>query len=162
MKPKEIAGRLTGLSGFGFGASWAPPEPEVTAARRALAYLEDRRVLFEPYHLEIEDQCVQSVLDIRRFLTDEIGRQGDGSQLAGHLRAIRAACRKFLGDSQLGRPRIHMQSWHGPFDSQFFIALGELRSTVGYHVAVIAVHYDLEVEGNLAEMLPELDVDGRR
>ena len=52
-----------------------------------------------------------------------------------------------------------MSPWHGPFESEFFLALGELRSTIGYHVAAIAVTYSLDVEGDLAETLPELDVD---
>ena len=159
MKVSEIASRLTGFSGLGFGASWNPPEPETTAARRMLAYLEDRRVLFAPYHLEIEDQCIQSVLDMRRELTQEIGKQGDGSKLAGHLRAIRAACHRFLRESSPDGHPLHVPSWHGRFDAAFFLALGELRATIGLHVAAIAVTYGLEVHGDLADALPDLDVD---
>lgn len=159
MKPSEIASRLTGIDVLGFGVSFAAPEPEVTAARRVLAYLEDRRVLFAPYHLEIEDQCINSVLDMRRFLTSEIGQQDDGSRLVGHLRAMRAACHKFLRDSGPGGARIHMSRWHGPFDSEFFLALGELRATIGFHVAAVAVRYGLDVEGELSDVLPEADGD---
>lgn len=159
MKFSEIASRVTGFSVPVFGVSWNPPEPEVTAARRILAFLEDRRVLYDPYHLEIEDQCITSVLDIRRFLTQEIGKLGDGSDLANHLRAIRAACRKFLRESQPGHQRIRTPPWHGPFDSAFILALGDLRSTIGIHVAAIAVMHGLDVEGDLAEALPEPDED---
>ena len=61
MKFKEIVNRLTGFSIPVFGVSWNPPEPEVAVARRVLAFLEDRRVLFNPYHLEVEYQCIDSV-----------------------------------------------------------------------------------------------------
>ena len=70
MKFEEVLSRITGFSVPVFGVSWNPPQPEVVAARRVLAYLEDRRVLYNPYHLEVEDQCTSSVLDIRRLLTE--------------------------------------------------------------------------------------------
>jgi hypothetical protein len=42
---QEIAARVTGFSTPVFGVSWSPSEPEVTAARRVVTFLEDRRVL---------------------------------------------------------------------------------------------------------------------
>jgi hypothetical protein len=112
VKFKEIASRLTGFSVPIFGVSWNPPEPEVAVARRVLAYLEDRRVLFNPYHLEVADQCVHSVLEIRKFLTNEIGQLADDSRLGEHLRGIRAACRKFLDDMPPGHGRILRRVLH--------------------------------------------------
>ena len=159
MKFKEVLSRWTGFSVPIFGVSWNPPEPEVTAARRVLAFLEDRRVLYSPYHLEVEDQCISSVLEIRRFLTGEIGKLDDGSELRGHLRAIRAACRRFLQESGVESTRSVVPRWFGPFASEFFVALGDLRSTIGIHVAAIAVIYGLDVEGELAETLPRADSD---
>lgn len=155
---KEIAARITGLSIPVFGVSWSPPEPEIAVARRVLVFLEDRRVLFNPYHLEVAHECVDSVIDIRRLLTEEIGRLSSESPLAHHLRAIRAGCRKFL-DAAAPSPRRGGRSWGGPLGSEFFTALGELRSTVGLHVAALAVMHGLAVEGELAEVLPERDVE---
>ncbi|WP_456429082.1 DUF6650 family protein [Rhodocaloribacter sp.] len=157
MKFKEIASRLTGFSVPVFGVSWNPPEPEVAVARRVLAFLEDRRVLFNPYHLEVADQCVDSVLEIRRFLTTEIGRLPAESELSKHLRGIRAACRKFLNDVPSGRGRILRPHWAGPFESEFFTQLGELRAAIGLRVAAVAVMYGLDVEGELARTLPDED-----
>jgi len=73
MRYQEIAARLTGFSVPLFGVSWDPPEPDVAIARRVLAFLEDRRVLYNAYHLEVEEQCAHSVTEIRHFLTNEIG-----------------------------------------------------------------------------------------
>jgi hypothetical protein len=70
VKFKGIASRITGFSIPVFGISWNPPEPEAAIARKVLAFLEDRRVLFNPYHREIADQCVQFVLDVRRVLDE--------------------------------------------------------------------------------------------
>ena len=157
MKFKEIASRLTGFSVPVFGISWNPPEPEVTVARRILAFLEDRRVLFNPYYLEVVDQCTHSVVEIRKFLTVEIGQLTGDSKLAEHLRGIRAACRKFLNDVPSDSGRILRPNWTGPFESEFFTQLGELRASIGYRVAAIALMHGLDVEGELASTLPEPD-----
>ena len=58
MKFTEIASRLTGVTCPVFGVSWNPPEAEVTAAKRAVAFLEDRRVLYQPTEMEIPDHCI--------------------------------------------------------------------------------------------------------
>jgi len=42
MKFSEIANRLTGISTPFGGASWQPAEMEIAAARRVIAFLEDR------------------------------------------------------------------------------------------------------------------------
>lgn len=157
MKFKEIASRLTGFSVPVFGVSWNPPEPEAAVARRVLAFLEDRRVLFNPYHLGVADQCVHSVVEIRQFLTTEIGQLAGGSELGKHLRGIRAACRKFLDEMPSGSRRILRPHWTGPFESEFFTQLGELRALIGLRIAAIAVTHGLDVEGELASTLPEYD-----
>jgi hypothetical protein len=68
MKFTEIANRLTGISTPLGGMSWQPNEVEVSAARRVIAFLEDRRVLYAPDELEVQSHCVHSVLEIRHFL----------------------------------------------------------------------------------------------
>jgi len=151
---KEVLNRITGFSTPVFGISWKPPKPEVATARRVLAFLEDRRVLYNPYQMEVADQCIHSVLDIRQFLTDVVGQLDDKSKLAEHLRAIRAACRAFLDENSTGSRRVLRSSWAGPFESSFFTALGELRSAIGVHIAAIAVMHGLDVEANLANVLP--------
>ncbi len=42
------------------------------------------------------EYSIESVLQIRQFLTEVLVNHGTGSELAGHLRAMRAACRVFL------------------------------------------------------------------
>lgn len=157
MKFKEVLGRITGFSVPVFGVSWNPPEPENLAARRVLSFLEDRRVLYNPHCLEVEGQCVQSVLEIRRFLTEEIGRLADGSKLADHLRGIRAVCRKFLDD--LRDPRFGGRGLPTSHEARFFTVLGELRGGIRLHVAAIAVMHGLDVKGDLASLLPQENAD---
>lgn len=157
MRPSEILSRLRGFSTPVGGLSWEAPEAEAAVARRVIRFLEDRRVLYNPSELEQPQHCVISVIEIRRFLTTELGNLTDGD-LASRLAAIRSACRKFLDASRYpdGRPMpIPHGMYHGGYSEWVFAtALGELRGVVGILVAEMAAQYDLDVEGNLVSILP--------
>jgi len=159
MRFKEILRRLTGLNLGPFGAQWNPPEPEISKARRVLAQLEDRRVLYNPSSLEVPQHCVEPVIEIRRLLSSELGGLGEGTPLGSSLRAMRAACRKFLDHLQQGGPDVVTYGWHrGHWASwDFNASLGELRGVFGVHVAQIAALYKLDVEQGLSSILPGVD-----
>lgn len=156
MKASEIANRLTGFSTPFGGVSWQPTEPEVTAARRLVSFLEDRRVLYNPGELETPSHCVHSVIEIRHFLSEEIGKVDSASQFAANLRAMRAACRKFLDHVGTDGEEVHLYANHqGHWASwTFYSAIGEMRGTFGVHLAVIAAQFQLDVEDDLAAILP--------
>jgi hypothetical protein len=163
MRVSEIANRLTGISSPLLGVSWQPTELEVSAARRVVAFLEDRRVLYAPDELEVPSHCVHSVMEIRRVLTAELGKLDNGSEFAASLRAMRAACRKFLERVGVdGRETVLYANHHGHWASwTFYSALGEMRGTFGVHLARIAAQFKLDVEDKLATILPEADRDER-
>ncbi len=98
MKFTEIISRLNGVSCPVFGVSWTPGAPDVSVARRIIRFLEDRRVLYNDFAWEVPDQCIQSALEIRKFLTTELGNLKEGSELVSPMRSMRAACRKFLNE----------------------------------------------------------------
>lgn len=161
VRPKEILARLTGFSVPIFGFSWTPPEAHRTVAKRVIAYLEDRRVLYNPSSMEIPDHCIRSVIDIRAHLTDELGRLGPESELAVTLRAMRAACRKFLDTVQEDEHAIRLfGTSHGHWASWVFNgALGEMCGVFGVHLAILASRYRVSVEDELAAILPTRDDD---
>ncbi len=155
MKFAEIINRITGFSIPIFGLSWQPIESEIQIARRVITFLEDRRVLFRPTELEIPHHCVHSIMEIRSYFTNVLSNCSTDSEIARSTRAMRASCRKFLdkvnADERLvshGSDRSHFASW------VFNSALGELRGLVGLHVAKIAATYGLDVEDDLASILP--------
>ena len=96
MKFAEIAARLNGFSTPIFGVQWQPPTVDVDVARRIITFLEDRRVLYSSYTNEVPEQCVQSVLQIRAFLTEVLGNGGIAKELAAPLRLMRGHCIRFL------------------------------------------------------------------
>ncbi len=156
MRWNEAANRLNGVSIASVGVQWTPKPTDSEVARRVIRFLEDRRVLYNDYAWEEPGHCVQSVLDIRRFLTDEMARLKDGSDLLTPLRVMRAACRKFLDSMHRDgdrRVRLH----HGMDSFGFYSALGELRGAIGPQVALLAATYQIDVEDELARMLPVQD-----
>ncbi|MHB8404885.1 MAG: DUF6650 family protein [Gammaproteobacteria bacterium] len=157
MKFSEIASRLTGFSTPIFGVSWNPPEAHCAVARRLITFLEDRRVLYVPSEVEIPDHCVQSVLEIRRVFTKELGALDTDTELGQSISAMRTACRKFLATVEAEDGRIiRFGASQGHYASWIFIsALGELRGVIGIHVAKVAAAYGLDVESDLASIFPE-------
>jgi hypothetical protein len=158
VKFSEVARRLTGISTPIFGVSWDPGQADVAVARRVIRFLEDRRVMFNPTVLEVPQHCVQSVIEVRRFLTAELGDLPEGHAVAPHLQAMRAACRRFLdtaSEVEGGDPgRLRPWGLEGYPAWEFNAALGELRHAVGLHVAQLAVKYGIDVEDDLASILP--------
>jgi len=155
-KLKELALRLNGLSTPWFGVNWNPPEAQRTVAKRVLALLEDKRVLYAQHAWEVPQDCVQSVLDLRQVLSAEIGKLDDHAEISGSLRALRAACRKFLEAlgpyrADMDARRFTMSHWG---NRDFLAALGELRGVFGIHVAIMAEKFSLPVEAELASILP--------
>jgi hypothetical protein len=92
----SLVHRLTGFSLPFFGVQWTPPADEREIVRGLLTALEDRRVLFVPYHLEVVSQVTSSVLQMREILTKTLQALPETSRAAGSIRAMRAACRRFL------------------------------------------------------------------
>ena len=157
---KEITSRVMGFNCPIFGESENPPATEVSAARRVVSALEDRRVLFNPFALEDPNHCIHSVIEVRQLLTSTIGDAHVSKALADHLRAMRAACRKFLNRTQPEHEHRSGPPWRGAWGhNDFFDALGELRGVFGDHLAQIATRFGLDVEDELASILPEADAD---
>lgn len=105
--------------------------------------------------------CVQSVVEIRQFLTSELGKSELSDMLSANLRAMRAACRKFLSRIQTKDREIVLYANHqGHWASWIFMdALGQLRAEFGIHLAQLAVRHGLDVENELASIFPGEDTD---
>jgi hypothetical protein len=159
LKFKQIINRLTGLSTPVFGISWNRPQSHITVARNVITFLEDRRVLYNPYEMEVPSHCIHSVIEI---LTAQIADLADDDGICRNLRAMRAACRKFLdtihdGDGQRPTKGIWRFGGGGASSWIFNSALGELRGVIGVHLAALAVQQGFDVEDKLSTILPAED-----
>ena len=126
-------------------------------ARAVIAYLKDRRVLYDRHGVELPHDALQSVFEIHWFVAETLIKGGIAKELADVLRAMQAACRKFAGahgaDDARGVYVRHSVN-HDWERRTFYQALGELRGVFGIHIATLAVRYDLDVPDELARILP--------
>jgi hypothetical protein len=74
-------------------------------------------------------------------------------------RAIREACRRFQDDQREEFRFLDYRYERDPHERRgspsFFVALGAFRATVGQQVALLAAQYDIDIEGDLAAILPQ-------
>ncbi len=160
--------KITGVSLPFFGIQWEPGVPDVRVAEAIIAYMEDRRVLYNPIMVEDGNRCVQSVVQMRDELTMAIQANGVNKNMLRQFREIRAACRKFCDQLELGadvaegivvrrfvdrhgRGNQWVESMH---HFQLNQSLGELRAVVGERLAAIAHKYGIEVEPELSSIFP--------
>lgn len=161
MKRPDILRRLSSIGitvpliGGGFSATLAPAsEAETHRAARILTFLEDRRALFDPMDVEVPQYATQSIMGIRQHLAKELLEIERTSVLAACLRGMIGACHQFLSRTQLDRVE---RGWRRSFYDQLYVhALGELRGHFSVHIAQMAAAHGLDVEGQLATILPDV------
>jgi hypothetical protein len=156
------ARKITGFSTPLGGVQWSDPGPgEAEIIRRFLVFLEDRRVLYNPFDMETESEVEHSIHQIRDECTKTLQALSADAFAVTPLRMIREAGREFY-DDQREHYRHFDYQWRGSHPSPaFFVALGGFRATVGHQVAVLAGRYQIDVEGALASIMPRLDDAGQ-
>lgn len=156
MKYSDIFNRLTGISCPLFGVSWNPPESQRSIARKIMIFLEPRRVLYSAYEYESVCPCIQSVTEIKNYLTSELPGIDESSDLNSYVRAMRNACNKFLNKCPDRKAfRCHACESGNIENWIFTSALGEMRGVFGVMIGQIAAAYGLDVEDDLAEIIPD-------
>jgi hypothetical protein len=161
IKFKALARRFKGFSIpiVGGGVSWEPPPDEREIVRRLITFLEDRRVLYVAYHIEVVDHVIYSLSQTREELTKALQALPESSDAAPALRAMRVQCRKFLDEQRPNFRSVHPRRPSHEGDPEFFVALGELRAIFGMHLATLAYRYKIDVEPELAAIMPP-ETDG--
>lgn len=146
--PRRLRGRphprLTGISVLLAGVSWDWTESERDAIRDMLVFLEDRRALTADHHREYSPHVIESILEIRRRLTETLQRLPEDAKSALLVEDMRAACRAFLD-------AVGHDPWMSP---DFGERLGALRGVFGLNLAILVDKFGIEVHGPLREVLP--------
>lgn len=107
--------------------------------------------------LEVPSHSIQSVLEIRHYLTRRATTPWPTDELADFLRQLRAAWPPLLGG---GRPVLERTGWHNWFEMleldcwEIGDAFGALRATFGYGIAVLAAKWNVEVPDELVDIMP--------
>jgi hypothetical protein len=147
----EILSHITGFSVPIFGIQWAPPPSEVKVARDLIRELEDRRVFYRPDEQEGHTYCLHSVTEIRHMVTEALKSIDPKTQIGKNLTALRKACRQFC--DTVGAPSFDSV----PRPAQKAMLSNELakfRRASGWEIGCIAIAYGLDVEDELATIIP--------
>lgn len=156
MKFNDIVNRITGISCPIFGISWNPPKSEIKIAKDTIIFLEAKRVLYVPTEMEVPSHCVNSVIEIRDFLTNQLMDIGNDKKLYEYVSAMRKSCNKFLNACSVDDTIIRYGGqWNSWASWQFSSALGEMRGLFGVMIMLISTTYGLDVEEGLASIIPE-------
>ena len=153
----DTARRITGISVPFGGIQWADPGPsDREVVRQFILFMEDRRVLYNAMDLEVLDQVERSIHEIREQCTRTLQALPDAAFAATPIRNIREAGRRFHDDRNEDF-RFFDGAWADRCGTPgFFAALGAYRAITAYQVALLAAHYDLDIEGELAGALPAI------
>ncbi len=143
--------RPSGASAFGFAFAMETRPSDAELARGVLAFLEDRRILWEDMRFEIPDECMRSAEKTREYLTSAIQVPGIGAAYAQLLAEIRQLFTVFM--MQENRHRYMHGGPYGP--DELSLALGNLRSAVGERIAELSVAFDLTIGHNLQSVVPD-------
>lgn len=156
MKFTELANKLTGISCPIFGISWNPTDTQRSIARRIIIFLEARRVLFGDYGDEALCQCIESVTKIKEYLSSELPAIDDNSELSTYIRSMRKSCNKFLSCFPQNKQDKCRYCKEGNQEYWYFVStIGELRGVFGIMIGQIAKAYGLDVEDDLARIIPD-------
>lgn len=153
LKFKDYGSKLTGISTPFGGVSWQPSQTERAVAASVVTFLEDRRVLYKVEEAEVPDHCIASVIEIRHFLSGKLSDLDPKNELAKNLSMMRSSCRKFMDKTQ--ELQIGKILRPNDYNSWFFCAaLGEMRGVFGFCLAQIVLAFGLDIEKELASILP--------
>lgn len=143
--------RATGVSPWGL--QWEKKDDDREIARRVLNLFGDRRMLWKDFSAEVEEHCVNSAIEVRRALGEQLNNPEIGRDLADQIRAMQALFRSFL--DEVGPEADPWHRHHGFGTDPLSIALGRLRGLLGVHVGVLASRYGVDVPDDLATIVPD-------
>jgi hypothetical protein len=162
----DSARRITGISiGPLGGIQWSDPGPSPRErVRRFILQLEDIRSLYHPVELLADEYFEETIHTVRAICTDTLATLSEDGFAVAPIRHIRSACRRYLHKKEdyYQKDFSEFEFKYGPVNhlrQHLAMLAGELRATVGYQTALLAGHYDLDVEENLASIFPALDED---
>jgi len=141
--------RINGFNVWNVGIQWEYVESSKSILENLLIYLADRRVLYEDVCRECDSHSIQSVIEIRKELIKAKQILKDDKIAFSTLSVMLMACRRFINEinDHMGDCKVNQRCY------------GEFRSSIGRELAYISSIYDIDIESELAPILPdEIDV----
>ncbi|WP_343908852.1 DUF6650 family protein [Nocardioides aquiterrae] len=142
--------RVTGVGPW--SVQWEYLETNRDVARRVLADLEDRRVLFYSHGREDPEYCRRSAAEIRQLMKRELSTVEQGDDMDRALRAIRNAAREFIDQAGPESERFLSDM------DAFWKALEDMRIAMAPYIRGMATAYEVLIDHVLDENLPPFEL----
>ena len=137
------------LLGIGGGASFSPPTDERDIVLKLIFQLGDRRVLFHSGCGVPRKDMIASAETMRSNITAALEAIPE-SRAASVLAQMRHACHDF---QTFLEENFRSGGYGGPGED-FYMAIGQLRGTIGLCLVQLCSLYDIDLKSDLVRMLP--------
>ena len=149
MRFKVIAKHITGLNVPWFGLQWTPPVDQIRLAESVLDCLANRGIFYEDFNVEVEHACMMSAEELNAELLTWLHQCPSETPVKKQVQEILRATKYFISQMRKGIVGVEI------VDKAFFYeALGRLRKRVGIAVASLSAAYGLDVNDELAGLIP--------
>lgn len=112
-------------------------------AKQLLAVLEDKGVLYIPYHQENQTFIIESLKELRQLAVSISPNLDYGSQLEIIITSIANACRYYMNTTSIDANVQEIE-----------YSLGALRKIIGVNIGQLVQHYDLHLSSQLQSIVP--------
>ena len=134
------------------GVSWNRGKTEKDYFSYLLFYLESKRILVNPIYMEIKEQCIGSVLEIRKVITDLTADGEISSNGKGYLRKLINACNTYLDAvNELDLPHLIYKDGSRWEDLSFDKAMKAFRYSFRDVIKQIEQQYNITFEGSIPD-----------
>lgn len=151
----DIMRKLNGISTPIGGISWDNIErvDKSNFVNNLFIFLEDKRVLYYSCEYEYPIYCVQSILHIRQFLTEQLmilnnSNMKDPATIEKSMRTMRTACHDFLtSQQQFSQENQVIRNTTDYGNSyRFIMDLIRLRIIFVNEMYTLSKHYDVKIK----------------
>lgn len=145
--------RINGFSSPVGGISWEYTESEKRQIQKLFYFLESKRLLVNPADMELPDQCVQSALEMKKFIVGLLCDFQFSDDAESHLKELCAACNDFLdGLNSRQRPHIIYKNNSGDWaDSDFSTIMKNFRNVFRTNIIRMEKNYELSFSKHISE-----------
>lgn len=143
---------LNGISlPFG-GISWDNNTTAKDRFRYLLLFLESKRILTNPFYMELKDECIESVLEIKHALVD-ITKDAEFTEMdIDIVRSLIAACNSYLDAVRPDSvPRLIYKDGYSWADAVFESAMKKFRKAFKNGIKQIEDEYKLHYKARISD-----------
>ena len=143
---------LNGISlPFG-GISWDNNTTAKDLFRYLLLFLESKRILTNPFYMELKDECIESVLEIKHTLVD-ITKDAEFTEMdIDIVRSLIAACNSYLDAVRPDSvPHLIYKDGYSWADAVFESAMKKFRKAFKNGIKQIEDEYKLHYKARISD-----------